>query len=43
MDPELLLALCILWFSSTAALAFFIFMWLANEGEAFHPHSVEVH
>jgi len=40
MDHELFLALCILWFSTTAALFVFLNMWFANKSESFHPHSV---
>ena len=42
MDVELLVCLLVLWFSSTMALVCFISMWFANEGEAFHPHAVDV-
>eukprot|EP01040_Poterioochromonas_malhamensis_P005624 gene5624-6044_t len=42
MDFELLVALFVLWFSSTFALISFLRMWLTNSGEAFHPHSVDV-
>lgn len=42
MDAELLLALAILWASTTGALIAFFFMWFFNEGESFHPHSVEI-
>ena len=42
MDEELLLALCVLWLSSTFALVMCLLMWFFNEGESFHPHSVEI-
>lgn len=42
MDPELLVALIVFWISTTAALVTFLMMWFANDGEAFHPHSVDV-
>lgn len=42
MDFELMVCLLILWFSSTMALVCFLSMWLYNEGEAFHPHAVDV-
>ncbi len=42
MDDELLLALFVLWTASTLALVIFLLMWFANNGEAFHPHSVEI-
>lgn len=42
MDGELLIALCVLWFSTTVALIGFLCMWYLNGGEAFHPHSVEI-
>lgn len=42
MDFELLIALCVLWMSTTLALISFLSMWFANDGEAFHPHSVDV-
>jgi hypothetical protein len=42
MDVELLLALCVLWFSSTIALVSCLLMWFFNEGESFHPHSVDI-
>ena len=40
MDSELLLALCVLWSNSTLIMLAFICLWLLNEGECFHPHSV---
>lgn len=42
MDFELLMALMVLWCSSTICLFTCAFMWLMNEGEAFHPHSVDI-
>lgn len=42
MDGELLLALCVLWLSTTYALITFMSMWFFNEGESFHPHSIDV-
>lgn len=42
MDPELLIALCVLWLSTTGSLIAFLPMWLGNEGESFHPHCVSV-
>lgn len=42
MDTELLVALVVLWLSTTTALFFFFRLFLANGGEAFHPHSVDV-
>lgn len=41
-DYQLLLALTVLWMSTTAALLIFIPMWFANDAESFHPHSVDV-
>ena len=35
MDNELLICLCVLWFSSTAAMITFMSMWLFNEGKIF--------
>ena len=40
MDSELLLALSVLWLNSTLIMLAFICLWLLNEGECFHPHSV---
>lgn len=40
MDHELLMALIVMWISTTGSLVAFIPMWVANEGEAFHPHCV---
>ena len=40
MDSELLLALCVLWLNSTLMIIAFLCLWLLNEGECFHPHSV---
>lgn len=42
MDAELLVALMVLWLSTTTSLVFFFRLFLANGGEAFHPHSVDV-
>ena len=42
MDFELLWALTLLWMGTTSALITFLCMWFKNEGEAFHPHSVDV-
>jgi hypothetical protein len=42
MDGELLIALFVLWFSSTISLVSCMLMWFFNEGESFHPHSVDV-
>lgn len=42
MDMELLLCLLVLWTASTASIVIFLMMWWCNEGEAFHPHSVDV-
>lgn len=42
MDKELFIALCVLWVSTTCALIVFLNMWFFNEGEAFHPHSIDV-
>lgn len=42
MDTELLVALMVLWLSTTTALVLFLRMWFAHDGEAFHPHSVDV-
>jgi len=42
MDFELLWALALLWIGTTSALITFLSMWFNNEGEAFHPHSVDV-
>ena len=42
MDTELLVALLVLWLSTTTSLVFFFRLFLANGGEAFHPHSVDV-
>ena len=42
MDTELLIALCVLWLSTTVALIIFLTMWFFNDLEAFHPHSVDV-
>lgn len=42
MDNELLIALCVLWCTTTAALIIFLSMWFFNQSEAFHPHSVDV-
>lgn len=42
MDGELLIALVVLWFSTTFALVTFLRMWFGDDGAAFHPHSVDV-
>lgn len=42
MDVEMLFSLLVLWFSTTTALIMIIPMWFFNEGESFHPHSVDV-
>jgi hypothetical protein len=42
MDYELLVALWVLWVASTLCLFACAFMWLMNEGEAFHPHSIDM-
>lgn len=42
MDYELLFSLCILWIASTVCLFACAFMWIYNEGEGFHPHSVSM-
>lgn len=42
MDGELLIALLVLWISTTAGLICFLRMWFTQGGEAFHPHSVDV-
>ena len=42
MDNELLIALCVLWLSTTAAMVIFLKMWFLNDGEAFHPHSIDI-
>lgn len=42
MDFELLIALCTMWTASTLSLIVFFTMWFFNEGEAFHPHSVDI-
>lgn len=42
MDFELLIALCTMWTASTLSVVVFFIMWFFNEGEAFHPHSVDV-
>jgi len=39
MDNELLIALCVLWLSTTITLFTFLPMWFMNEGQAFHPHA----
>ena len=43
MDHELFLALLVFWFSTTICILIFLPMWFLNEGEAFHPHSVNLH
>jgi hypothetical protein len=42
MDNELLIALMVFWLSSTTAIVVFLIMWWFNEGEAFHPHSIDI-
>ena len=42
MDTELLIALLVLWSSTTAALVIFLSMWFLNEGESFHPHALDI-
>lgn len=42
MDVELLLSLLVLWTATTFALVRFLLLWFSNEGESFHPHSVDV-
>lgn len=42
MDKELLIALWVLWFSSTFLIVIFLRIFLVNDGESFHPHCVEV-
>lgn len=42
MDTELLVALMVLWLSTTSGIFFFFRMFFAKGGEAFHPHSVDV-
>ena len=42
MDQELLIALIMLWCSTTTALVSFLRMWFSYAGESFHPHSVDV-
>lgn len=42
MDEQLLIALAVLWISTTSALVVFFRMWFAYNGEAFHPHSTDV-
>lgn len=42
MDAELLMALLVLWTGSTVAMVIFLTMWFANDGAAFHPHSVDI-
>jgi hypothetical protein len=42
MDQELLLALMVLWLSTTLSIIVFMAMWFFNEGESFHPHSVDI-
>lgn len=41
MDNELLIALLIMWTSTTLSLVVFLGMWMLD-GAAFHPHSVDV-
>ena len=42
MDDELLIALIVLWISTTSALVAFMYMFFSHDGESFHPHSVDV-
>lgn len=42
MDAELLIALLILWTTSTTAIFTFLYMWFVNDLAAFHPHSIDV-
>jgi hypothetical protein len=42
MDTELLIALAVLWISTTIAMISFLHMWFSNNGELFHPHSIDV-
>jgi hypothetical protein len=42
MDTELFIMLLVLWTGSTLSIIIFLTMWFANDGEAFHPHSVDV-
>jgi hypothetical protein len=42
MDEELLISLLVLWFSTTFALVTFLRMWFSDNGDGFHPHSVDV-
>lgn len=42
MDAELLMALLVMWTGSTVAMVIFLIMWFANDGAAFHPHSVDI-
>ena len=42
MDNELLIALIVMWVASSTALVIFVKMLYVNDGEAFHPHCVDV-
>ena len=42
MDNELLIALWVLWFSSTFLIVIMLRVIFMNDSEAFHPHSVEL-
>lgn len=42
MDLDLLLALIVMWVNITAAITVFFSMWFFNNGETFHPHSVDI-
>eukprot|EP01035_Chromulina_nebulosa_P019576 gene19576-25477_t len=42
MDNELFVALLALWLTTTTAMVSFLYMWFCNNGEAFHPHSVDI-
>lgn len=42
MDGELFLSLIVFWLSISGAIITFMSMWFFNEGESFHPHSVDI-
>lgn len=42
MDDELIMALVLLWASTTTAIVIFFTLWFGNDMAAFHPHSVDV-